>query len=193
MRSEPRSTRLPLELDQLAQSIGKFIEYWGFKAIHGRIWTLLYLSKDPLSSIEISRKLKVSKTLLSFSISELLEYDVIQEAGKGIKRTVYLKANTNLTTVILNVLSKRESPLMEEIHSRFGRVEQLLQQIDSEFKLDTERTQKMGEFISSAQEVLQSLILHTNPSSELMSQFLLIAAILAGQMPSETKDTLCQP
>jgi DNA-binding transcriptional regulator GbsR (MarR family) len=175
-----RKDKLPPELDSLADGIGRFIEYWGFKAIHGRIWTLLYLSKVPLSSIEISRKLNVSKTLLSFSISELLDYDVIQEAGKGIKRTVYFRANPNITAVILNVLRKRERPLMGEIYSSFEQVHQHSQQIDSEFKLDLERMRKMREFILSAQEALQSLIRHTDPNSDLMSQFLLIAAVLAG-------------
>jgi DNA-binding transcriptional regulator GbsR (MarR family) len=182
-----KKDKLPSELDKLTQVIGQFIEYWGFKAIHGKIWALLYLSKDPLSSIEMSRKLKVSKTLLSFSISELLEYDVIQEAGKGVKRTVYFKANPNLTSVILNVLRKRESPLMGEIYSCFQRFEQLVPQIDAEFKLDFDRTQKMGEFIFSAQEALQSLILHTNPNSELMGQFLLIGSVLAGQIPRDPR------
>lgn len=186
-RATLKGDRLPSEIDQLAQAIGQFIEYWGFKAIHGRIWALLYLSKNPLSSVEISRKLKVSKTLLSFSISELLDYDVIQESGKGIKRTVYFRANPNLTAVIINVLRKRESPLMGKISSAFHRVEDLSQQITTEFELDFERTKKMGEFISSAQAALQALIVRTDPHSELISQFLLISAALAGHILEETK------
>ena len=34
---------------EVCDSIGDFIEYWGFKAIHGRVWALLALSTDPLA------------------------------------------------------------------------------------------------------------------------------------------------
>ena len=105
MKVMKKKERLSPELIQLAESIGKFIEYWGFKSIHGRVWALLYLSARPLSSIELSRYLKVSKTLMSFSISVLRKYRVIQDAGKGIKRTQYFEANPDISSVILNVLN----------------------------------------------------------------------------------------
>ncbi len=175
-----KKDKLPPELDKLADGVGKFIEYWGFKSIHGRVWTLLYLSKNPMSAIEISRKLKVSKTLLSFSIAELLKFNVILEAGRGEKRTVYFTVNPNITEVILNVLRKREKPMLGEIYSNYERVKQLAHQIDPTFKLEMDRLKKMGEFILSAQEVLQSLILNTEPDCELIAQFFLIASVLAG-------------
>ena len=33
--------------------VGKLIEFWGFKRNMGRIWSVLYLSPDPLSAEEI--------------------------------------------------------------------------------------------------------------------------------------------
>lgn len=180
-QSLTQNAAIPHELSILTEEIGKFIEYWGFKAIHGRIWALLYLSKEPMSSIEISRKLKVSKTLLSFSIAELIKYGVIQEAGKGIKRTVFFGANPNLTEVILNVLKNREMPLMAQVSASFRKVQETTEQQDGGFKLDHARTQKLGEFIFSAQEALQSLVLHTDPNLELRAQFLIVAAVLSSQ------------
>jgi DNA-binding transcriptional regulator GbsR (MarR family) len=176
-----KKEKLSPEIQNLANRVGQFIEYWGFKSIHGRIWTLLFLSEEPLSSIDISRKLKVSKTLLSFSVAELLKFEVIQEAGKGSKRTIYFRANPNISAVILNVLRMRERPMMAEIHSSFEGVNQISRRAEGDLKVNDAHLQKMGDFISAAKSVLDSLIIHTDPDSELIQQFLLISAVLAGK------------
>ena len=116
MRKKIRTKEnLSPELAALADSIGDFIRYFGFKSIHGRVWTLLFLSKKPLASVDLARRLKVSKTLLSFAIADLLKYRVIEEAGKGIKRTTYYRANPDVSGVILEVLRNRELVLMRKI------------------------------------------------------------------------------
>ena len=38
------------ELDELAEFVGEFIQYWGFKRIHGKIWAHLFLSEVPLDA-----------------------------------------------------------------------------------------------------------------------------------------------
>jgi two-component system phosphate regulon sensor histidine kinase PhoR len=43
-------------LHSLSEQIGDFIQYWGFKKIHGMIWTHLYLSSTPLSAHELIQK-----------------------------------------------------------------------------------------------------------------------------------------
>ncbi|MCC7440026.1 MAG: hypothetical protein IT285_00245 [Bdellovibrionales bacterium] len=101
------------EVEEFADLVGDFMEYWGFKHVHGRIWAHLYLSPEPLSAVMLSRKLGVSKALVSLAMADLARFDVIQEAGRGAKRTVLLKANPNLQAVIQNVLRAREMLLLE--------------------------------------------------------------------------------
>ena len=52
-----------------ANSVGKFIEHWGFRSIHGRIWTVVFLSPRPVSTLEIIEKLEVSKGLVRLSVA----------------------------------------------------------------------------------------------------------------------------
>jgi DNA-binding transcriptional regulator GbsR (MarR family) len=174
-----KSEKLAPEVLQLAHAVGQFIEYWGFKAIHGKVWTLLYLSKDPLSAVELSRKLQVSKALMSFSIAELLEYEVIKPVGKGIKRTLFFRANPHITSVILNVLRRRERPMMSEIESAFFRLQSHQSASLSSIQVDPEQLKSLGEWIQAGKSALDHLVLQTNEDSQLIHQFLLIASVLA--------------
>lgn len=171
--------KLSPEVMQLAQSIGKFIEYWGFKSIHGKIWALLFLSQEPLSAVELSRKLQVSKTLLSFSISELLEYEVIESVGKGAKRTVFFRANPDLTGVILNVLRRRERPMMSEIESAYIRVQESRSMQKGALKIDAQQMVQLGEWIRAGKSALDSLVLQSDSEFGLLQQFILISALFA--------------
>ena len=174
-----KSEKLAPEVLQLAHAVGQFVEYWGFKAIHGKVWTLLYLSKDPLSAVELSRKLQVSKALMSFSIAELLEYEVIKPVGKGIKRTLFFRANPQITSVILNVLRRRERPMMSEIESAFFRLQSHQSASLSSIQVDPEQLKSLGEWIQAGKSALDHLVLQTNEDSQLIHQFLLIASVLA--------------
>ncbi len=70
----PRDTP---EVRELARRVGEFIEYWGFKAVQGRIWCYLYLSRRALNSRELAQLAEVSPTLVTQSVQILLQYRVI--------------------------------------------------------------------------------------------------------------------
>ena len=40
--------------------IGRLIEFWGFKRNMGRVWTVLYLSPEPLSAEDLRQALSLS-------------------------------------------------------------------------------------------------------------------------------------
>jgi DNA-binding transcriptional regulator GbsR (MarR family) len=63
-----KTKKPPPELKQLELSVAQFMQYWGFKKIHGRIWTHLFTSQKPLDSITLMSRLKVSKGLMSLAI-----------------------------------------------------------------------------------------------------------------------------
>ena len=37
-----------LNLKKLAEGFGQFIRYWGFRQIHGEVWSVVYLAPAPL-------------------------------------------------------------------------------------------------------------------------------------------------
>ena len=112
-----RDARIPPELEDVANQIGGFIEYWGFKNVHGRIWLHLFLAPEPLDAADLIERLGISKALVSMSISDLLEYEVIQIAGKSARATITYCSNPDITTVITNVLRKRERRMLSRISS----------------------------------------------------------------------------
>ena len=65
----------------VCETAGAFIEYWGFKSIHGRVWTLLALSKEPISQVEVARILTVSRALVSQAMAELVSYGLVRPKG----------------------------------------------------------------------------------------------------------------
>ena len=119
MKIKHREPRLKAEtfpeLRDTADLIGEFIQYWGFKKVHGRIWAYLFLAETPLNTRQLVELLKISNALVSISVAELLKYDVILEAGKGRNGVLLYRANPDVGAVIAGVLRNREQKLLERI------------------------------------------------------------------------------
>lgn len=146
------------ELDELAERIGEFIQYWGFKRIHGKIWAHLYLSEVPLDATTLVKRLRVSKALVSFSIHDLLEYNVIREVARGRGRTVLFEANPDLTGIILNVLKLRERKMMTRITAAADHLGGVSEEGLREMKVAPKKLADMRELVNSAETVLDFVI-----------------------------------
>ena len=96
---------------QVCDAAGTFIEYWGFKAIHGRIWTLLALRGSPMSQVEIADLLDVSRSLVSGAVSELAARGLVRPTGSH--RTAPYEAIMDVWPTISDVLRSREWMLLE--------------------------------------------------------------------------------
>jgi len=102
---------------RLAEGIGDFIRYWGFRRVHGQLWTLIYLSHAPLSGVELSRKLGVSKALVSPALRELEHHNLIEQVAASDQKTKRYRANPEVFAVIKKILVGRELPLVHRIQS----------------------------------------------------------------------------
>ena len=40
------------------ESVGRVIEYWGFKRNHGRLWALLYIMDAPMNAADLGRRVR---------------------------------------------------------------------------------------------------------------------------------------
>ena len=107
--------KIPTELDNLCLEVGKFIEYWGFKEIEGRLWCHILLSNRPLCPQDLINRTGVSKGLVSLSLSRLLEYEVIRLEYIEGRRTQFYQVNENVTKVIKEVLRKREKQMLKDV------------------------------------------------------------------------------
>lgn len=148
----------PPELEELAEEVGEFICYWGFKKIHGRLWTHIYLAKDPLDAGQLMTRLKVSKALISLSLGDLMKYDVIKEGAKTARGTQTYLANPDVLDVILNVLRRRERKMIAKAETGHKMLASLKPDALTRANLNSERIGAMGVMIGQAQNALVSLI-----------------------------------
>jgi DNA-binding transcriptional regulator GbsR (MarR family) len=146
------------QLQKLAEQIGNFIEYWGFKKIHGMIWTHLYLSPAPLSAQDLIQRLRVSKALISLSMKDLLEYQLILQTDESLsKKNKFYTANPEVFEVIRGVLEMRELQMMARISSEF-KILQDLQKNTTGDLIQADRFTALGEMIEGGRTGLQHLI-----------------------------------
>jgi len=47
-------------LHEVADAVGALMEFWGFKRVMGRVWTILFLRGEPLSAAELCEQLEIS-------------------------------------------------------------------------------------------------------------------------------------
>lgn len=149
---------VPSELDELAEEIGEFICYWGFKKIHGRIWTHLYLSSEPLDAGQLMRRLDVSKALMSLSLGDLLEFDVILEGPKSTRGTQTYIANPHILDAIFNVLRRRERKMLAKTEMSHRLLASMSPSRMAEAHIHPERVDGMGNMIQEAMNTLGCIL-----------------------------------
>lgn len=165
MRPKPQP-KVPPELIDLSDQIGSFIEYWGFKKIHGQIWTHIFLAQEPIDSTTLVKRLNVSKALVSLAIKDLLTYDVIQVVGKGTRRKILFQSNTDLTKVIIQVLRMRERKMLSQIMSSYKNLKKMKHDEKGAVEISMDKATELGHMIETAEHSLDALI-----SSELSVKF----------------------
>ena len=104
--------------------VGEVIGFWGFKENHGRIWAFLYLSTSPASTSDIREALKLSKGATSMLLNELEEWRVILQSDQSNGRERMYIANPNFIEMIVRVMERRESDMLDQVVERLNKVQQ---------------------------------------------------------------------
>jgi DNA-binding transcriptional regulator GbsR (MarR family) len=104
------------------------------------------------------RRLSVSKALISLTLNELLEFEVIRESAKSTRGTQTYVANPNVLNVILSVLHKRERKMLAKAEASYKLLASIGPDRTDRAALHKERVEGMGRMISEAQSVLQCLL-----------------------------------
>ncbi len=146
------------EMQELAEQIGEFIHYWGFKRIHGKIWTHLFLAERPLDAADLVRQMKISKALVSISLRELMEYEVIEEVGKSARGTHLYRPNPDILKVILAVLRSREKRMLTRIQAAAEALERTATHDRQDNELSDKALGQLGALVTKAQMGLENFI-----------------------------------
>ena len=150
-----RREQLDRRVRQVCEAVGEFIDYWGFKAVHGRIWTLLALSKRPLSQIEVAEFLGVSRSLVSGATHELMKHGLVRPRSEH--RNAPYEAVVDIWPTVSDVLREREWMLIESARVALeAAIEEA--EIEGAGTFDLERMRFLLKMTELAQSFLRLLI-----------------------------------
>jgi len=103
--------RVDEAVDRVAEAIGDLMEFWSFKNSMGKVWAVLYLSREALTADEIGRRTRLSSGSVSMTLNELRLWGVVgrsrEAQGKGRKRKTYV-AETDILAMVTRVFRERE-------------------------------------------------------------------------------------
>lgn len=103
---------------QACDTVGRAIELWGFKRVHGMVWTWLYLRPEASSAHDIKEGLGISTGLTSMTLADLARWGVIHRRTPTGERRELFEAERNIWQPIFRVLREREYQAMgEALHS----------------------------------------------------------------------------
>ncbi|MCA9670728.1 MAG: MarR family transcriptional regulator [Myxococcales bacterium] len=109
----------------VADAVGNFIEFWGFKRNHGRVWALLYLEGRAMTASEIQDALDLSKGAVSMITREIERWGVarrVRSPGDSVWR---FAAETDLMAMIGRVLREREASVVSRVKADLDEAERL--------------------------------------------------------------------
>src|SRR5688572_33081378 len=92
---------------EVADTIGQLMEFWGFKRPMGRIWTLLYLSPEPIGAAEIGEALRMSAGAVSMAMGELVKWGAAKKSWRPAERRGFYEAETSIGRLLQVVLRQR--------------------------------------------------------------------------------------
>ena len=155
--SEPGTDSFDQHLVRACDAVGEFIEYWGFKATHGRVWLLLAIHRKPLAQKDLMRMLKLSRGTISTVIADLVTHDLVEAVSDH--RNAPYRAKTEFWPTIAAVLEKREAGLIRKAHASLIALLESLE-TNPEFRktYDIERVRGLVNLSEMAQRFLQLLI-----------------------------------
>ena len=145
-------------LRKLSLSIGDFIRYWGFRRVHGAIWTQIYLSKIPLSCTDLVERLALSKALISPALEELCRFKLIQEAQAPNRKIKLYIAVNHVHEVIQGILRTREAKMLQQITQDFS----AFICSDARNHVDPEKIQSLEQMILVANTLLEFFLNQEN-------------------------------
>lgn len=128
---EPNDSRIlwrDAEL-QAADAIGRLMEFWGFRRHMGRLWTILYLSPEPMTTAQLSDTLQLSSSAVSLSLGELVRWGAVRKTWRPGERKDFYEAESSVWKLLRRVYERRELNLIREAIDAFSDAQTRLDEI----------------------------------------------------------------
>jgi len=122
-----------------ADAMGRLMEFWGFRRHMGRLWTVLYLSPEPMTTAELSETLQLSSSAVSLSLSELVRWGAVRKTWLPGERKDFYQAESSVWKLLRRVYERRELNLIREAIDAFGDAERHLDEAQSQLGADERR------------------------------------------------------
>lgn len=100
---------------QVANAVGRVIEFWGFKRNHGRVWAVLYLRDQALTSADIQKELELSKGAVSMITRDLVDWNIVDTTYESGSQARHFVAGSDFLEMIRRVVRERELRLVREV------------------------------------------------------------------------------
>ena len=158
MSGSPAEPVTQAELE-VADTIGRLMEFWGFKRPMGRMWTLLYLAPAALGAAELGEQLKMSAGAVSMTLNELLKWGAVKKSWRPGERRDFYEAETSIGKLVQRVLRERELELVRQFGEALDNAEAALPRATEpgtapDFKRDRvhelQRLARLGETLLTA-------------------------------------------
>lgn len=184
-KGRPEGDRLTQRVLSVADAVGDYIEAWGFRSIHGRVWTLLALSKGPVAQADIAERLGVSRSLVHLAVTELAQYGLVRATSPA--RNAPIEANLDVWPTITDVIRGREWMLIERARVALEAALAEAEFIGPDAPYDPERIKLLLAMTGLAQAVLRTVLAVPIPRSlDAFARWLRRAAKAVGKL----EDTL---
>jgi DNA-binding transcriptional regulator GbsR (MarR family) len=138
----PRNDEIDATELRVAEVIGGLMEFWGFKAIMGRLWTILYLAPEPLSAAELGERLAASSGAISMALSDLQNWGVVKKAWKPGERRDYYEPETSIWKMVTRVFRERELAHVRNANAAFDAARKQLARLRSGASADDKKRLK---------------------------------------------------
>jgi DNA-binding transcriptional regulator GbsR (MarR family) len=161
--------------------IGRLIEFWGFKRNMGRVWSVLYLSPEPLSAEDLRHLLRLSSGAVSMTLSELARWGVVRKVWVQGERKDFFVAEVQLWKMISRVFSEREKVEIVSAVEAFEEALRVLERISrsaegekrARAELQKERITKLLELAKLGRGLLDALLATAKLDAGPLAKFLL--------------------
>lgn len=164
-----------------SDAIGGLMEFWGFKRNMGRVWTVLYLSDEPLSAQDLRARLKLSSGAVSMTLKDLNRWGTVRKVWIQGQRRDHFTAEGDLWKMVSRVFRERELVEVEKVIARLEEALELLaKQPDGETRraeAQRERIRQLLELARLGHRMLDGLV------SEARVDARAIARVLLGREP----------
>jgi DNA-binding transcriptional regulator GbsR (MarR family) len=157
-RNQPETTP-EQQLEEVTQrfitNLGRIADFFGFNALMGRLYGVLFLSPKPLSLEDMVDKLESSKGNVSINIRALEHWGLVHRVYKwGKDRRDYYEAESDIWKAIGNILQERERKetlqMIDSLNHSVSMLEKFSQQAEGD-------KAEMAEFYLQRMETLRRL------------------------------------